>query len=367
MINIFNKLLIVFIFLCTPYMAAINNDDQHSIDNLIRSIVVQQRLQYIPLRGGSDAQISRVVIEPSSYVLRRMSDKVSLEKCICECVIASICSEQGIGPRIYVADPLHKIIVSDYVQDQGVPRKQFGTQKFLCHLGSLIQKLHTLNVQDIESAGSIMFNGPLQIADCNLFAINKIGGKIEHAYNQLLAVGIPPEKLKNLTEKLMQKLSEAYTTNMVFSHGDLHWGNCLYSHDRIWLIDYETNGLAPWWYDLGVVGAHFSFSQESDDYLLEGYFGNSRNQCTAEEKEHYLCMKQIAMLFYGLHRLAECSLDTLQHAYAAHINLAAVQEAYRNGTLSLESEYVQAIIALAMIHSVLDAYPKLVNAVVVQI
>jgi len=38
------------------------------------------------------------------------------------------------------------------------------------------------------------------------------------------------------------------------------------------------------------------------------------------------------------------------------INLSAVQEAYKDGSLVLNSEYGKAVVAIAMIHSVLNTY-----------
>jgi tRNA A-37 threonylcarbamoyl transferase component Bud32 len=347
---------VVFIFSCVSY-AIVGHGNQFFIDNVLRSILSQLQIECIPLKGGSNAQVSRVTIKPSSCVLRQISDKASLEECIRECTITSICSEQGIGPRVYVADPARKAILAEYVQDQGIPRDQFGTQQFLHNLGSLIQRLHTLNVQDIERIGSIKFNCSLQMGLCNLFVINKIEEAIDCACDQLVAVNISPAEVKKLVTDLTQKLSSVYTPDMmVLSHGDLHWGNCLYAQDRIWLIDYETSGLAPWWYDMGVVGAHVSLSQESDDYLLEGYFDNSKHQITAEEKTHYLWMKHAAMIFYAMHRLSQYSLEAVLHAHATYMDLAAIQNAYKNGTFSLDNEHGHALLALAMIHSVLDSY-----------
>ncbi len=340
-------------------VSAADAPNQQYIDSIVQDLFSRRPLTYTPLRGGISAQINLVTATPETMVVRKMNERHSFEECVKECVIGELCAQHTIGPQVYAADPAHKLVFLEYLESKASPRKLFGTQPFLQELGSLVHRFHTLNQLSIKKNALEQYNCNLEVVPCNLYALESLSKQIEQIpliLEQMgLSIGLVKKWIAYFKAKLYA-LHKEYDSSMVFTHGDLHWGNCLYAYDRFWLIDYESCGLAPWWYDLGVIGAHFSFSENQDDYLLEGYFGISKDTIKSDQKQQYQCMKYIALLFYASNRLSRFSLETIQNAITANVDFVALFAAYKNGSFSLASEYEHAQLAVAMIKHVGEKY-----------
>jgi tRNA A-37 threonylcarbamoyl transferase component Bud32 len=331
--------------------------DQQYIDATVRDIFINAPLSYAPLHGGALAQVDRVTIEPSACVVRKINQENSFESVVQECVVADLCAAQKIGPLVYAQDPVRKILILEYLPGGIVSREWFGTKSLLNDLGGLLSKFHAFDIKHIEAKALSDYNCFLEVKPNKLFVFEHISKIVHNAATHLQVIGLTDLEIQQCVSYLEQQL-HMHQSKSVFSHGDLHWGNCLYAKDRIWFIDYELSGLAPWWYDLGVLAAHFSFTEESDDFLLEGYFG--KDQINVEDREQYLCMKHIAYIFYAVRRLSECSLESVQQAATINADLVALQDAYRNNTFSLNSEYARAQFSIAMIRYVDEIYKKIV-------
>jgi tRNA A-37 threonylcarbamoyl transferase component Bud32 len=357
-----NRLFVALFCTILPIQSfCLEETDQQYIDATVRDIFINAPLSYAPLHGGALAQVDRVTIEPSACVVRKINQENSLESVVQECVVADLCAAQKIGPLVYAQDPVRKILILEYLPSNIISREQFGTKSLLNGLGCLLSKFHAFDIKHIEAKALSDYNCFLEVKPNKLFVFEHISKIVHNAATHLQVIGLTAVEIQQCVSFFEQQL-HMYQSKIVFSHGDLHWGNCLYAKDRIWFIDYELSGLAPWWYDLGVLAAHFSFTEESDDFLLEGYFGKSKDQINAEDKEQYLRMKYMAYIFYAVRRLSECSLEIVQQAAAVNADLVALQDAYRNNTFSLNSEYARVQLSIAMIRHVGEIYKKIVAA-----
>lgn len=364
MIRLYQKFSVFFVSLCVLCGYAADADQQY-VDGLIRDVFANQALSYTPLHGGSMAQVARVSIEPATCVVRKIRAQNSFEQCVQECVVARLCAAQKIGPLVYTCNPTNKIVILEYIQDKGVPRDKIGTKQLLHEFGTLMGIYHAIEVKQIEAYAQKDYNCALTVGNCYLFALRNITEKIQGAGDQLTIMGLTAVEVQQWAAELDQRLRtlfDEYGAKNVFSHGDLHWGNYLYAKDRLWFIDYEMSGLAPWWYDLGVLGAHYSFTEESDNFLLEAYFGTRSDLISAHDKAQYACMKNIAVLFYATLRLSRFSLELVQQAVEINADLVTLQEAYRNGSFSLNSDFAHAQLAIAMIRSVEHGYKQVISA-----
>lgn len=336
--------------------------DQQYIDATVRDIFMHTPLSYAPLHGGALAQVQLVTTEPKSVVVRKINEDNTFESCVKECVVGRMCAELAIGPALYAADPARKVLFLEYLDAKAVPRDKFGTESFLHELGNLVARFHVLDPMQLEEEALKHYNHALKLPKLDLFALYNMDGQIERTSTMLEQVGLTTVQVKEWYIYFKQKLDQLddlHGSKIVLGHGDLHWGNCLYADDSIWLIDYESVGIAPWWYDLGVLGAHFSFFDDQDEFLLEGYFGIRRELIDPFLKEQYRYMKYSAMLYYALYRLNKTEIATIQQALDTHMDLDALHTAYKNNTFSLSSEYAHAQLAIAMIHAVGDVYTKL--------
>ena len=137
MTRLYQKLSVLFFSLCALCAYPADTDQQY-VDGLIRDVFANQSLSYTPLHGGCMAQVARVSIEPATCVVRKIRAENSFAQCVQECVVARLCAAQKIGPLIYTCNPTNKIVILEYLQNQGVPRDQFGTKQLLDEFGILM-------------------------------------------------------------------------------------------------------------------------------------------------------------------------------------------------------------------------------------
>lgn len=341
-------------------------DEQKYIDATIRDIFSRAPLSYNVLHGGGLAQMQVATVEPKAVVIRKLAPHSPFVDYIKEFAVGCVCSELTIGPRLYAAEPSYKLLFSEYLEAKAVPCEKFGEKPFLQELGSLMARFHTIDCTQLQEIARKQCDYMLDISKHDLFAINDMNKKIESTSAYLELIGVSVAQLQEWYSYFKQQLDQLDTihgSKMVVGHGDLHWGNCLYAYDRIWLIDYESVGIMPWWYDLGVLGAHFSFFEDEDEFLLEGYVGLSKNFVEPVLKKQYQCMKYIAMLYYALFRLDRFgSTEVIQQAIDSHPNLQDLHAAYRNNTFSLNTQYAEVQVSIAMIRHVGEIYKKIMAA-----
>lgn len=343
-------------------ITATDEADQQYVDSLVHDLFSKPSFTYTPLQGGILAQVSRVTVEPSTCVVRRINADNSFERCVQEAVIAQMCGAQGIGPKVYVPDPAHKLILLEYLPKQATSRAQCGDPTFLRDLGSLIARFHALDTTQIEADAQNTFGCQLSVSQCYTFSPDTVIYRIEQAEALLQRMGLTVAEVTRWVTDCDKKLEELYLKNgsrRVLSHGDLHPGNVLYTGDRSWLIDYEMSGFASWFYDLGVLAVFFCVTEESDTYLLEGYFGVSADQIKADDWVQYQCMKCMAWLFYTLRWLARHSDELIDQAIATNADLMTLYEALKNGTLTIDSGYAEVQFAIAMIRHVGEIHKKI--------
>lgn len=358
------SLRVLFLSLFIAHICAQEPVIQPDFDSIIREIIARSPLVTNQLHGGASAHVNLVRISPSTFVVRKINSNNSLALCIQETVLAKLCSDQEIGPRLYASDPESKYLILEYLQDKGRPRDPSFAEAYVRDFGALIKRFHAIDVESMKQLALDRYQYDLTISEQSLFACEYLVQQIEAIPSIVGDVGLPIETIKEwglYFEQKLEQLHEEHGSEAVFLHGDLHWGNCLFAYDKPWLIDYESCGLGPWWYDLGVLGAHISFCDEDDNVLLSGYFG--LNQEIPEWKiDQYRCMKYIAMLFYASHRLALLNKADVEEALKNQMDLNAIHNAYRNNTFFLESNYEHALLAIGMIRYVGEKHKAIIQS-----
>lgn len=340
-----------------------DNANQEHINAIVRDLFQRGVLRYVPLHGGALAQVHQVTIEPSSFVVRKINSNNSFESCVKESVVAEICAQQGIGPRLYAADPAQKLLFLEYLQSQAAPREIFGTEHMLHELGMLVARFHGIDSERVKKDAKDTYQVSLDMNQGDLWVLDYSAEKIEDIASVITTMGLDCAQVQQWSSYFKERLEVLHKETqlrIVFSHLDLHWGNCLYASGRFWLIDYESCGLAPWWYDLGVLGAHFSFFEEQDKLFLQGYFGIDESLISPQQKEQYWSMKYIAMLFYASNRLSHFAMEDIERAIAAHMDLNSIQVAYKANNFSLTSDFEHAQLAIAMIRHVGEQYKAII-------
>ena len=97
-----------------------------------------------------------------------------------------------------------------------------------------------------------------------------------------LKIDKSPLLLKTEFSTLTNELEEAFNyietipSEIVLCHNDLNPLNCIFSKDRLTLIDWEFAGMNDRYFDLASCSVEFQFSVEDEVFMLRSYFADKK-------------------------------------------------------------------------------------------
>lgn len=217
--------------------------------------------------GNTAAKLFKIEVSGKSYVARFLDPSAALEAQNKEIKWLQYASEKGIGPKVYVADPMAHIIIMDYIgatQNAALIGHDYANS-----LGHDLKAIHT---DDMIQKGADIFHPTIE-------RIGKWPLK-DHPFIY---------KIMRVLLKSLVKIEGIFRhTDVVPSHLDAHQDNILFDGNSFKFIDWETGALATPYDDLSRVANFVIMDDTKLPELLKSYFGRDP---TKQEKAMFYLMR----------------------------------------------------------------------------
>lgn len=277
-----------------------------------------------PLKGGlSGASLFLADNGKKKYVVRFFSH-LSKDQTVRLISANKAASSGGYGPHVYFDDAVDGVIVTDYLTPQPLNSGTLHQD-----LALLLKKIH--RGPQLQNAGHL-WERTMSI----LHELKKV--------NQSL-VDIPAieNDLNQLVKKASQNLESAPC------HRDLNPTNLIYTHHKLFAVDYDSAGQDDPYIDVAEVAIFYCSDEKQEIKFITSYLDHPPSQA---EIDKFLLMKKIAFFFYGVEFLREVP----QEIWEANPSLEPFQS-YLNklgqGTVSLEDPKEKLRMGLIMIQEAL--------------
>lgn len=275
------------------------------------------------LTGGlSSALAFRITVRNNPYLLKIMREEV-ISNPAHEFACMQTAAEAGLAPRIWYANPVERILITDFVEARPLPGDAARVAPTL--VAPLIRRIHTLP------------NFPKTVN-----YLNAIDGFIHRFQAAHL---LPESETAELFQRYagVQKVYPRDDADLVASHNDLKPQNMLFDGNQIWLVDWESAFLNDPYVDLAVA-ANFFVNDEAggdaeENYLL-AYFGEPAGEY---RRARFYLMRQAVSMFYATLLLLEASRAGL--LLDAHKTLPDFKE-FHQGLISGKIDVMNAEVKL---------------------
>ena len=87
---------------------------------------------------------------------------------------------------------------------------------------------------------------------------------------------------------------------IVFAHNDFYYKNILDDGKKLWLIDWEFSGFNSPYLDLANLSKNNEFSEDDDNFILEGYFGDSITSNSKFKIHLFKCVSLLNEVLWGM-------------------------------------------------------------------
>ena len=207
----------------------------------------------------------------------------------------------GIAPRAVHSE--NNIQVFDFIEGKTLTEKDIQKPKILEEVTNLLKRVHT-NVQ-------IYLRGP--ILSFWVFHIIKHYAAIlkerDSDYSpQLTKLLQDSAKLESLVGPI----------ELVLGHNDLIPENFIKGEKQLWLIDWEYAGFNSPLFDLGGLSTNSEISPESENKMLEIYFGKAPNE---EQIQSYTAMKCASLLRETMWSMVSEITSEIDYDYRSYTDL----------------------------------------------
>jgi hypothetical protein len=244
---------------------------------------------------------------------------------------ANIASQEGYGPHVYYSDPLHEIIIMEFLEKQKIDPWEYQNNNLPTALAMFLRKIH---------------NGPSFANSKNIF---------DYTFHDLQTLknsghtGLPIDILEQHINHIRSALGPCTTKPC---HNDPSLYNLIWLGDRFKAIDYETAGQSDPYVDLATTAIFFCVTAECEKIFLTAYFGRPPS---GQEQERFELMKQLSLINYAIAVLAissqEPNLDKQYNSLKAPTHQEMLHELYR-GNINIKQHEDRLIFAKAMINEV---------------
>lgn len=265
--------------------------------------------------GRSGARVYTVTAGQEAYILKLGPGSASQQRWAMTVAVHEAAAAFGVSPKLVASDPLARAVVSTLVPDRSFFAALFDAARIEQALGSLVDQiatLHTIEPSSFDEAVS-----PLQRCE---------------------------QVIEELPFELPASARDAWETTRArgvagaprtLCHLDLNPSNVLFDGSKVWLVDWDTAGLADRWLDLATVVNMFLLPAERERWILERYI--ARTGVAMPSPERFVDARRLAYVGYGFAflGLVRTPPTTLPLGDAS---LAPCYRALREGRLSLETD-----------------------------
>lgn len=227
------------------------------------------------LTGGlSTALIYRIGVRGEACVLRIVLRSGGIHDAAREFACVRAASEAGIAPELLYANATDGVSISRLIE----ARPPVGVA-VVPQLVRMIKQVHELPL--FPAADNHLEN--VDVFICR--------GKES---------GLLPAASVAAYVDLYEEIRRAYPghdPDLVSSHNDLNPTNILFDGTRFWFVDWEAAFAGDRYADLATIANYFVYSDEAEEELLRGYFGDSADDY---HRARLFLMRQVCHLCCGM-------------------------------------------------------------------
>ncbi len=228
-----------------------------------------------PLTGGlSTALVFRIVVRKTPYLLRLIMPG-ALGDPAREFACMQAAAEAGVAPRIWYANAIDNILITDFVEAKPFP------DDLPARIAPVLRRLHTLP----------RFPKPMMVKSY----FDAVDGWVR----RFQAAKILPESSTEELFRSYAELAKVYPRDeaeFVASHNDLKPQNTLFDGDRVWIVDWEAAFLNDRYLDLAVVANFFVKDEALEPGYLQAYFAEPAGDYRIAR---FYLMRQICHVAYA--------------------------------------------------------------------
>jgi aminoglycoside phosphotransferase len=267
------------------------------------------------LQGASGAQVFRVEVGGTPYVLRLDTIRDGFREPERQYACHRIAAEAGVAPALHHADPVAGVAIMDFITAAPVADRLGAIGRALrqLHAGPAFPPLVDYMAGMDTILAQFEAHAPLPAADV---------ARLVAGYRELAA---------------------AYPRDgeVVASHNDLNPSNIVFDGERAWFIDFEAAFAADRYVDLAAVANFHRLEPAAEEHLLAAY--------GAVDRERFALMKRINRYYYGVMLLFAAAreqpglkLDGLAGPELAELYAAGITPACLEGKIGMGLAFLRA-------------------------
>jgi len=250
------------------------------------------------LEGGITNRNVLVDVDGDRFVLRltgKDTELLGIDRAV-ERVAATRAASLGLAPDVTAFLEPEQYLVTRFVPGDPVPVDEMSRAEILAKVAPMLHAFHE--------------SGPLAgTFDC--FRVPEQSAA--HARDRGVTI---PEVFGRAMERA-REIEAAFATSAephVPCHNDLLNANFLRDGDRLWLLDWEYAGMNDRYFDFGNYSVNNELDAQSDDVLLEAYFGGA----TPRRKARLALMRIMSDLREAMWGVVQQGISALDFDYVGY-------------------------------------------------
>ena len=189
----------------------------------------------------------------------------------------------GISPKVFYFDD--SILVFQYIQSNHLTPEKVKEKETLKKIIHLIKIVHKEVVNFLE--GPNLSNDIFQMINVKIFHLKEKNSPHTDKLNKFIKEC-----------EIFEKESKSY--EKVFTHNDFFYKNILDDDKKLWLIDWEFSGFNSPYLDLANLSKNNEFSEDDDNFILEGYYGDSISSNSKIKLHMFKCVSLLNEVLWSM-------------------------------------------------------------------
>ena len=189
----------------------------------------------------------------------------------------------GISPKVLYFDD--SILVFQYIQSNHLTPEKVKEKETLKKIIHLIKIVHKEVVNFLE--GPNLSNGIFQMINVKIFHLKEKNNPYA-------------DKLNNFIKDCEIFEKEFESNEKIFTHNDFFYKNILDDDKKLWLIDWEFSGFNSPYLDLANLSKNNEFSEDDDNFILEGYYGDSISSNSKIKLHMFKCVSLLNEVLWSM-------------------------------------------------------------------
>jgi len=189
----------------------------------------------------------------------------------------------GISPKVIYFDD--SILVFQFIQSNHLTPEKVKEKKTLKKIIHLIKIVHKKVVNFLE--GPNLSNDIFKMINVKIFHLKEKNNP--HI-----------DKLNNFIKDCEIFEKEFESNEKVFTHNDFFYKNILDDNKKLWLIDWEFSGFNSPYLDLANLSKNNEFSEDEDNFILEGYYGDSITSNSKIKLHMFKCISLLNEVLWSM-------------------------------------------------------------------